>query len=350
MLPLPVERLAFADEVAGSLQARFQCGWLEGLQHQLADQCIERRRLERLTDRLTVVARHAAAGIPRQRSVVVILRHHAQAAAAADNQPGQQRLSGARHAGIRRFVRAQLHLIALILLPADIGRHAVRKKYFGILDAEGTTTCAGAARLLSSAVDRPTTIHIDAGVNRIGEQIVQRDAVDTAPLELTLARTATHPHRHADVVVDQIAHHLADRAKADEQIEHQADRGLRLFVGIERDLARRAMHIAHRHGFAELAASRLCSSPLQHSRLQDVKLRLRHRPLQPEQQTIVVSRRIVDAVGIRNQRVEQRTDLQQLMPISARTRQARHLHAQHQPDVPKPDLRHQPLEAEPALD
>ena len=36
---------------------------------------------------------------------------------------------------------------------------------------------------------------------------------------------------------------MPTRAKADEQIEHQADRGLRLFVGIERDLARCAVDL-----------------------------------------------------------------------------------------------------------
>ncbi len=41
-------------------------------------------------------------------------------------------------------------------------------------------------------------------------------------------------------MLDQIGHHLADRPEAIEQIENEADRRLRLFVGIERCFARGA--------------------------------------------------------------------------------------------------------------
>ena len=118
-------------------------------------------------------------------------------------------------------------------------------------------------------------------------------------------------------MLDQVVHHLADRAQPLEQLEHQPDRRLRLLVGIEHHLARRAPQIAHRHRLAELAPPRLRPAAFQHARLEDVQLRFRHRPLEPEQQTVVVVGRIIHAVGIRNQRVEQGADLQQLVPVPA---------------------------------
>ena len=54
-----------------------------------------------------------------------------------------------------------------------------------------------------------------------------------------LVGTVAHAHRHADIVLHKITHHLADRSKPLKQIEHQADRSLRLLVGIKDDLTTR---------------------------------------------------------------------------------------------------------------
>jgi hypothetical protein len=78
------------------------------------------------------------------------------------------------------------------------------------------------------------------------------------------------------------------------------------------------------------------------------ELGLAHRPLQPQQQPVVVVHRVVDAVGVGQQRARQRAQLQQLLPVSARAGQPRHLDAQHQPHMPHGDLGDQPLEAHPA--
>ena len=148
-------------------------------------------------------------------------------------------------------------------------------------------------------------------------------------------------------MIDEIAQHAADRAPTLEQGEDQTDDLLDLFVGIERHLAGRLEHIAARQSENQLAALRLGPAALEHARLENVDLRLAHRTLQPEQQAVVVEAGIVDAVGIADQRVEERAHLQQLMPIPARARQARDFAAEHQPDMAKPDLGDEALEAWP---
>ena len=60
--------------------------------------------------------------------------------------------------------------------------------------------------------------------------------------------------------------------------------------------------------------------------------------------------RIIYAIRVGNQCVEQCTDFEQLMPVPTRTRQTRHLNAKHQTDVAKTNFRDQALEAKPALD
>ena len=83
----------------------------------------------------------------------------------------------------RRHVRLHLGAIALILLPADIGRHAVGQKYLRLLHTDGTTARARPPRPLTSPVGQPQAVNIGAGIDRIGEQIVQCRAIDAAPPE-----------------------------------------------------------------------------------------------------------------------------------------------------------------------
>ncbi len=48
----------------------------------------------------------------------------------------------------------------------------------------------------------------------------------------------------------------------------------------------------------------------------------RHRAFQPKQQAVVEIGRIIDPIGVSNQRIEQRADLQKLVPVPARSGQA----------------------------
>ena len=76
-----------------------------------------------------------------------------------------------------------------------------------------------------------------------------------------------------------------------------------------------------------------------------VKFGFAHRALQTQQETIVEVCRIVDAVFIQDQRVSQRTDLQQAMPVHRVAGQARDFQAQHDSGPAQTDLAHQPLES-----
>ncbi|KUR73873.1 hypothetical protein AQZ50_18755 [Novosphingobium sp. Fuku2-ISO-50] len=80
-----------------------------------------------------------------------------------------------------------------------------------------------------------------------------------------------------------------------------------------------------------------------------MQLRFRHRTFQAQQQPIVKVARIVNAIGICDQRIKQRTNLQELMPIPARACQAGHLYAQHQADMTKTNFRDKTLKPEPSL-
>ena len=122
---------------------------------------------------------------------------------------------------------------------------------------------------------------------------------------------------------------------------------LHLLVGVERHVPRGPAHIADRHRHGQLPAPRLVELALVHPLLEQVQLGLAHGALEPQQQAVVVVRRIVEAVGVGEQRAEERAQLQQPVPVGVGAGQARHLHPQDEPDVVQADLRHQALEARP---
>jgi hypothetical protein len=110
-------------------------------------------------------------------------------------------------------------------------------------------------------------------------------------------------------VLNEVSHDLTDGSESFKQIEYQANRRLRLRVRIEGDLARRAPQIAHRQRLAQFTAPRLRPPAFEHARLKNVEFCFRHCPLQSEQQAVIIIGRIINAIGVRDQRVKQRTDL-----------------------------------------
>ena len=56
-------------------------------------------------------------------------------------------------------------------------------------------------------------------------------------------------------------------------------------------------------------------------------------PLSPSKQTVVEQRRMIDAVGIADQRVGEAGEIDEAMPIGIVARKARHFEAEHEPDV-----------------
>ena len=70
-----------------------------------------------------------------------------------------------------------------------------------------------------------------------------------------------------------------------------------------------------------------------HTLLQDMQFGFGHGSFQAKEQAIIVLHRVVNAIQVSNQRVEERAQLQELMPILVGARQARYLHPKDHPDV-----------------
>ena len=149
-------------------------------------------------------------------------------------------------------------------------------------------------------------------------------------------------------MVDQVPQDPVERAPTGELVEHRVDDRARLRVRVLDHLAGGRAHVAHRQEGLELPPARLGPLALEQALFEDVQLRFRHGPLQPQQQPVVVGLRIVDPVGIADQGREQPTDLQQLIPVARAARQARDLDAEDQADAIEADFGDQALKAGPS--
>jgi len=113
-------------------------------------------------------------------------------------------------------------------------------------------------------------------------------------------------------MVDEITQHTADRSPPLEDSEDQADCTLHSLIWIQCDLARRLQHVATRKAQKEFATTSLGTSAFVHTGLEDVKLRLAHRSLEPKKKAIIVSAGIINTIGIAYERVEQSAHFEQL--------------------------------------
>jgi hypothetical protein len=135
-----------------------------------------------------------------------------------------------------------------------------------------------------------------------------------------------------------------------ELLEHQSDGGSGLLVWVKGDPSVRRPNISDRNEPEGLSAAGLVPLPLEQSGPQHMKFGLRHHPAEAEQHSVVCVGRIVHAVGVSQQHLEDTAQIEQMVPVLARSGEPAHFPAEHDSDVPERDLGEQSLEAESALD
>jgi len=113
------------------------------------------------------------------------------------------------------------------------------------------------------------------------------------------------PDRQLDLMFDQVAQHRVEGPQPGEGAEDQADHVLGLLVRIQDDLPGRAADVPDRQRDCQLAALGLGQLARQHPLPDQVQLCLAHRPLQSQQQPVVVETRIIDAVWVGQQHPRQ---------------------------------------------
>ena len=102
-----------------------------------------------------------------------------------------------------------------------------------------------------------------------------------------------------------------------------------------------------RQPLAQLTSGGLVPQPGGQPGPDQVQLGLAHRALEPEHEAVVEIARVIDPVGVGDQRVGQRAQIQQLIPVGVVAGQPRHLDAEHDPDLAQADIGDQVLEPVP---
>ena len=145
----------------------------------------------------------------------------------------------------------------------------------------------------------------------------------------------------------ELLHHRQTGPGPLKGLEEQAHRGLHLGVRIEDDTILRVMHKADGHHLLEFPAAGTAQDAAPKSCLEHMQFRFTHGALQAQQQAIVEVRRIVQPILIEDERVGERAQLKQSMPIGGVARQSRYFKAEHDPDATQTDFGHQTLKAFP---
>jgi hypothetical protein len=131
-----------------------------------------------------------------------------------------------------------------------------------------------------------------------------------SPYQLAFVWLFTQAPRKEDSVIQEKANCPRSASQAVERIEHQAKSGLHFSIGIEVEHPFGPIHQAHRRSNLQFAAPRLVDLAAAHSRAKNVQFCLAHCSLEPEQQSIIEARRIVDPVFVKNKRRGQRAELE----------------------------------------
>ena len=199
------------------------------------------------------------------------------------------------------------------------------------LDLRDLHTPLGVDRL-----DRPVApIRIRARVVRVGQDLVHSTVIGRLPPDPPLGDPAA---REPLPLGRQLGNDLPPRAAPVPQLEHSPDRAAHLLINAEPDLAILIALQPDRQRQPQLATGRLVLKPTTQPGADQMQLRLRHRALQTEQQSVVEIGGRVDPVRVGDQRAGQRAQIQELMPVRARARQPRDLQRKDHADMPQADL------------
>src|SRR6266849_1049844 len=326
-----------------------QVGRLDGLQETLDHGLIN------------AISPHGLAGFPgelrmdlvtfvhQQRAIALIANRHAPATRAAQDNALQERWTFTNRSSMLLStpgaVIVELPLVAQKLFPGDVARMGVQQHDGPVFLFDPAGSPFDARLFTRKGTPPELGAPVDVGSRIQGAmQDVQDPLMGQTTPDQFIGLLASPPAgRETQVLLGKVADHGQCRVVLLKEREHQANGFGNGLIGIEHDLAHRIVDEANGQTKAQLSLLGLRQlAPLQ-TLMQPMKLGLRHIALESEQQTIIIGSWIIDAFFVNDERVRERTNFQQPIPVAARASQARDLQAEHGPNVPQTHFSHQPL-------
>ncbi len=236
-------------------------------------------------------------------------------------------------------VGGQLGLVGQVVVPADVAAVVVVDQHrpfgAGPLDNAGVHAAVG----IDGAPRGVAAVHICPGVAGILQHSQHAGVGETTPAQLPGPGAAVGAQRKP--AAGERGDHTVGRTTRGERGEQVTDRGLDLGIGVEDHLAGLVVDEADRQRGPQLPArgGGLLAGlqPLRHH----VQLHLAHRGLQPQQHPVVDIARIVDAIGVDQQRLGDRGELHQPRDLGVGAGQPGDLDPEDRPDPPRADPTHQ---------
>ena len=139
--------------------------------------------------------------------------------------------------------------------------------------------------------------------------------------------------------------HATGRTNTAEGLEEELDTFLDLLIRVADRLLLGVVDEPDRQRAWQLAAARFVQDGALQTGPQHMQFGFAHRALQPEQKAVVEVGRVVNSIFIEDERIAERADLQQPMPVGAVPRQPGNLQAEHDARLSQTHLGYQLLEA-----
>ncbi len=203
----------------------------------------------------------------------------------------------------------------------------------------------GSAGDLLGRVGRASPVGKGPGVGRILQDRVEGGCRGRLPKHVPRIQTRGLTPRELEAVPPKVPVHLRDRAEFQELVKDQPDPRLNAAVRIKDHTAFGRPDQAGGKLLTQLAALGLGQPARVQTQAQAVQLCLRHRSFQPEHEPVVEITGMVDPVRIPNQRIKQRAQFQESIPVGTVAGQAGHLIAHDDADLAQPNIRRQVLKA-----
>ena len=304
--------LELGDGAGGGRDA----GRRDGLEECRGDGLVEPAAAQRLARVGAMQVKAAHTRIARRAPARARIRDlHPPAAAPAAQQALQQRGALARGAAAlaaRPHVRAQPLARGEEVGPGDIAGMVLGQADGPLLQRQLDGPDFDLAALVDALVGASSAEHERACIRRVGQQVVHGAIAGAGPAHPPLTDPAP---RQLLALRDELGDDLARGPQPPPQHEHPLDRVAHLLIGAQDNAPVLVAIQPHREARAQLAAGSLVAQPAVQPGADEVKLGLRHRALQPEQQPVVEVGRRIDAVGVGDQRARQGAQVQQPMPV-----------------------------------
>jgi hypothetical protein len=249
----------------------------------------------------------------------------------------------------RTGVGADTRLVGLVGVPVDVSGVVVGDEDLPLALGQHAAADLQLAVLVDVTFEAGLAVDVGAGVDRMGQDLVHGGVGRFHPDDLTGGVVDAALERHLQALLFEPQPHPAGRAAGRELFEDRRDDTADSLVGVAQDLpVGVAPHEPDRQPTTQLATGGLVTDPTVEAGAQDVQFGLGHRAFHPQQQPVVEQRRVVDAVGVGDQRVGHAGQVQQPVPVCVVARKPGHLQRQHDTDLAQPDLGGQLSEPGPA--